>query len=61
MTNDTSPVIDFYPVNFDLDLNGKLQEWEAVVLIPFIEEVCSTVTLKCTLAKEVTYCCMELL
>ena len=40
MTNDTSPVVDFYPVNFDLDLNGKLQEWEAVVLIPFIEEVC---------------------
>ena len=39
MTNDTSPVVDFYPVNFDLDLNGKLQEWEAVVLIPFIDEV----------------------
>ncbi len=39
MTNDTSPIIEFYPVNFELDMNGKLQEWEAVVLIPFIEEV----------------------
>ncbi len=49
MTNDTSPIIEFYPVNFELDMNGKLQEWEAVVLIPFIEEVsfivdgCSTI------------------
>ncbi|XP_062594329.1 5'-3' exoribonuclease 1-like [Saccostrea cucullata] len=38
MTNDTSPIIDFYPVDFQTDLNGKQQEWEAVVLIPFIEE-----------------------
>lgn len=39
MTNPNSPVVDFYPVNFTTDLNGKLQEWEAVVLIPFIDEV----------------------
>ena len=39
MTSDISPVVDFYPVDFELDLNDKLQEWEAVVLIPFIEEV----------------------
>lgn len=39
MTMDTSPIIDFYPVNFKTDLNGKQQDWEAVVLIPFIEEV----------------------
>ncbi|XP_048250324.1 5'-3' exoribonuclease 1-like isoform X3 [Haliotis rufescens] len=38
MTMDTSPIIDFYPVNFKTDLNGKQQDWEAVVLIPFIEE-----------------------
>lgn len=38
MTQDISPVIDFYPVDFQTDLNGK-QEWEAVVLIPFIDEV----------------------
>lgn len=39
MTQDTSPVIDFYPVDFHTDLNGKQQDWEAVVLIPFIDEV----------------------
>lgn len=39
MISESSPVIDFYPQEFDLDLNGKLQEWEAVVLIPFIDEV----------------------
>ena len=39
MTEDTSPILDFYPVDFETDLNGKKQEWEAVVLIPFIEEV----------------------
>ncbi|GFR69701.1 5'-3' exoribonuclease 1, partial [Elysia marginata] len=38
MTEESSPVLDFYPVRFDTDLNGKQQDWEAVVLIPFIEE-----------------------
>ena len=39
MLDENSPVIDFYPADFELDLNGKQQEWEAVVLIPFIDEV----------------------
>ncbi|KAL5015240.1 hypothetical protein ScPMuIL_009510 [Solemya velum] len=38
MTLQDSPVIDFYPETFKSDLNGKQQDWEAVVLIPFIEE-----------------------
>ena len=38
MVNEDSPVKDFYPVNFETDLNGKQMEWEAVVLIPFIDE-----------------------
>ncbi|GBP27597.1 5'-3' exoribonuclease 1 [Eumeta japonica] len=38
MTDEESPIIDYYPVNFDTDLNGKKNDWEAVVLIPFIEE-----------------------
>ena len=38
MLEDSSPVKDFYPLEFETDLNGKLQEWEAVVLIPFIDE-----------------------
>lgn len=39
MTDETSPILDYYPLNFQTDLNGKKNEWEAVVLIPFINEV----------------------
>ena len=38
MVNETSPIIDYYPPEFENDLNGKQQDWEAVVLIPFIDE-----------------------
>lgn len=39
MTDPSSKIIDYYPVNFETDLNGKKQEWEALVLIPFINEI----------------------
>ncbi|KAM5165613.1 LOW QUALITY PROTEIN: 5'-3' exoribonuclease 1 [Mantella aurantiaca] len=38
MIGEESPIIDYYPQDFKTDLNGKQQEWEAVVLIPFIDE-----------------------
>ncbi|XP_047139268.1 5'-3' exoribonuclease 1 isoform X1 [Hydra vulgaris] len=38
MIMDNSPIIDFYPPDFRTDLNGKQQDWEGVVLIPFIDE-----------------------
>ncbi|KAM6224640.1 5'-3' exoribonuclease 1 isoform 2-T2 [Rhynchocyon petersi] len=38
MTSENSPIIEYYPPDFKTDLNGKQQEWEAVVLIPFIDE-----------------------
>ena len=41
MIMEQSDIIEYYPVNFKTDLNGKQHEWEAVVLIPFIEEVCA--------------------
>ncbi|XP_022219524.2 5'-3' exoribonuclease 1 isoform X2 [Drosophila obscura] len=38
MLNPTSPLAEFYPTEFKSDLNGKKHDWEAVVLIPFIDE-----------------------
>ncbi|XP_012550791.2 5'-3' exoribonuclease 1 [Bombyx mori] len=38
MTDEDSPIVHYYPVHFDTDLNGKINDWEAVVLIPFIDE-----------------------
>lgn len=38
MYEETSPIHDFYPKAFALDMNGKKADWEAVVKIPFINE-----------------------
>lgn len=38
MCNKESMIADFYPEIFGTDLNGKKNDWEAVVLIPFIHE-----------------------
>ena len=38
MYDPNSPIIDFYPTEFEQDLNGKKQDWEAIVKIPFIDE-----------------------
>lgn len=35
---ESSPIGDFYPLKFKIDLNGKKRVWMAVVLLPFIEE-----------------------
>lgn len=40
MTSEFSSILEYYPLDFKTDLNGKQQEWEAVVLIPFIDEKC---------------------
>jgi 5'-3' exoribonuclease 1 len=47
MVDDASPIIDFYPKNFDLDMNGKKQDWEAVVKIPFIDQERLLRTMNC--------------
>lgn len=38
MLDPDSTIIEYYPQSFETDLNGKKQEWEALVLIPFIDE-----------------------
>ncbi len=38
MCDPASPIVDFYPRDFRVDLEGKRNDWEGVVLVPFIEE-----------------------
>ncbi|GLB40750.1 putative multifunctional protein that exhibits several independent functions at different levels of the cellular processes [Lyophyllum shimeji] len=38
MYDPNSSILDFYPLEFEQDLNGKKQDWEAIVKIPFIDE-----------------------
>lgn len=37
MTEKESKIIDFYPEEFEVDLNGKKMAWQGVALLPFID------------------------
>lgn len=38
MVNTESSIVDFYPLSFKIDLNGKKAAWMGVALLPFIDE-----------------------
>lgn len=38
MYNPSSSIIDFYPDDFAIDLNGKKASWQGVALLPFVDE-----------------------
>ncbi|UYV73628.1 XRN2, partial [Cordylochernes scorpioides] len=41
-----STIIDFYPTDFKIDLNGKKYAWQGVALLPFVDEERLHVALK---------------
>ena len=38
LTNENSPIIEYYPKEFRVDLSGKRKEWEGRVILPILDQ-----------------------
>ena len=54
LTDDDSPIKEYYPEDFEIDLAGKKNDWQGVVILPIItpEKVVETYLTKVKLVDE---------